>query len=199
MFPSDYFTGFFFPRGFFPSAGAPPIPSNSGSLLGRFFFPPEGALRLSFRSTFFNEGVPTLDTTQTNSMNMALAEAERIAWNANAPKVGLFQNNFNPSPVMTTADLTPADYEGYALQNLTFGPVFVDSNGKLSSIANKEFYSDPAGTIEQTIYGVYALNTLTGVLAAAKFPTTRPMGLPGEAIPVQLLLHGGILTLSEQI
>lgn len=140
-----------------------------------------------------------MNTTQTTSFNLALASASKDAWNAYAPKIGLFKNDVEPQPNMTLDTFVEADYTGYARLGTTFGPVFIDNVGQPTSICNREFYSDPAGTIEQTLYGAFMLNTLTGVLAAARFPNTRPMGLPAQALPMQMVLHNGILTLSEQL
>jgi len=198
MFPRNYFPPrFFAPRYFEGPSDAPPPPDPQTRMAPNQTLPFTG-FRIGFHFQFLPEGDLAMNTVQTKSFDMALAEADRAAWNANSPSLGLIAADFVPSNVMTTADIVPAAYDEYVRLGVSFGPVFVDSAGKLTSLCNREFYSDATGTISETIYGAYLQNTVTGILAAAKFDAVVPMGQPGQAVPLALILHGGILTMSQQ-
>lgn len=73
-------------------------------------------------------------------------------------KVKLYQNDFNPAADTELADLTEADFGGYAEQAVTWGEPYVDSNDKPSVAAASVQFNRGATGDDNLVYGYYVVN-----------------------------------------
>lgn len=102
-------------------------------------------------------------------------------------KVGLFQNDFNPTTLTVLADLNPADFHGYALSSaVVWGAPYYDQAG-VPTVAGgqKQFTATTPLAGSQVIYGYYLVDGAgTTLIAAARFETPLNILVVGNAIIV---------------
>jgi hypothetical protein len=102
-------------------------------------------------------------------------------------KVGLFKNDFIPTRTTALADLTVADFTGYALSSaITWGTAYQDPTiGPVVLGSLKVFAAADPITNSNVIYGYYVVNAAgTALLWAERFAATRIVSAPGDAVPV---------------
>jgi len=116
-----------------------------------------------------------------NTFSLQLAQDERDSWNAGF-SLGLYQNSVSPTPNMQFSNFVECDYDGYARQALSFGPVFVGPNGLLSFVAQNQFDSVPGAGTTNVVRGVMVLTPATDPLLAGNLDTPIPMGALGEGL-----------------
>ena len=82
----------------------------------------------------------------------------------------LYQNNFTPTPGMTLASLTEADYTGYAASSaLTWGtPGFLPAGPAVVTANLVSFVSGATPTLFNTVYGYYITDSPATVLHFAR-------------------------------
>lgn len=85
--------------------------------------------------------------------------------------LGLFKNNLTPSDATVFADLTAADFTGYAEVTLTGGASWTKSAGapSVATYAPQTFTCLAAGGA-QTVYGYYIRDAANKLWAVERFP-----------------------------
>lgn len=102
-------------------------------------------------------------------------------------KVGLYQNNIVLGPGTVLADLTVADFTGYALSAaVVWGTPFVDAANKCIVTADeKEFLATSPFTTSNTVYGYYIVDGAgTTLLYAEAFTTPRQITAAFQGLTV---------------
>ncbi len=102
-------------------------------------------------------------------------------------KIGLFHNNYVPNRQTALADLTVANFTGYALSAaVVWGTPFIDPVIGPVVLANlKVFAAGNPTTVPNTIYGYYIVDAAgTALLWAERFATPRVVSAPGDAVTV---------------
>lgn len=130
-----------------------------------------------------------------NTFALALAEGERTTFNT-SNSLALYQNTVTPSPNMTTADLTLADYDGYGPLACTFAPVFVDSGNELVFVQQAQFDSVPGLGTLNNVRGLAIVDGSGNPLAMGNFDAPVPMGLAGQSVSVVIEDRDGALTVT---
>lgn len=107
-------------------------------------------------------------------------------WNSATLKLGLFQNNVNPTRTSTLAGFTEADFAGYARLTLDdfAGPTNIGGNvWQLSHPV--QVWSSTGPTPANTIYGyLVADSSWTTLLWAEKFTSPVAISASGSAVLV---------------
>jgi hypothetical protein len=95
-------------------------------------------------------------------------------------KIGLIKAAIAPTPTTQLADLTPADFDGYAMSGaVTWTTTFVDQMGLVTVSAGSKHYQPTGHAIVNTIYGAYLVdNAGTHLLGVEIF--LNPIPLPDE-------------------
>lgn len=113
-----------------------------------------------------------MDTLMTRPQRLAsLTQLIASGGPLNGTKVMLFKNNATITKTILLADLTPADYTGYAAQTTgTFGAPYVGTDGLEKVAAPGLQFQPDDGVTPNTIYGYGITNTAgTALIAAKKF------------------------------
>lgn len=108
-------------------------------------------------------------------------------------KTGLFQNNVVPSRDTLLADLTPADFTGYALNaTAAYAAAGLDSDGTpIMATGVITFTAGSPITVSNTIYGYYIVDSAgTALLLAERFPTPVQVALPGQVLKIVSVMKG---------
>lgn len=98
----------------------------------------------------------------------------------------LFKNNYTPVETTTEADVTEADFTGYASVSLT-PATWATTPGAPSDVTYPEqTFTSSANQAAQSIYGYYLVQTTSGKLVAAERFTNGPYSIQnlGDAIKV---------------
>jgi len=84
----------------------------------------------------------------------------------------LFKNNYTPIATTVLANLTEANFDGYARITLTGWPAAsLDANNKASSALAAQFFTMTApATTPNDIYGIYVLSPTGALLFAERNP-----------------------------
>jgi hypothetical protein len=102
-------------------------------------------------------------------------------------KVALFQNNLNPDKDTQLADITPADFTGYATSSaVVWGtPGFNLAGDAVVAAGSKQFQAGSPATVANVIYGWYLVDT-TGLilLASDRFPAPVNVSAPLQLVDV---------------
>jgi len=109
-----------------------------------------------------------------------------------AAKVGLFQNDLEPSGTTRLADITPATFSGYALSAaITWAAAGFDTAGRPLVIGDMKTFARGVGAVDNDVYGWYIVDSGgTLLLWARRFPDGPvPMVTPGSILPVLPLLN----------
>lgn len=104
----------------------------------------------------------------------------------------LYQSPTNvPPDTVILADLTEADFDGYAAVApvVMHGPALANDNSAYI-VSDTSFFTATGTTTPNVIYGAYLVNT-AGNLLIAVFPFTVPVGVNniGDSVPVVVQLH----------
>lgn len=127
----------------------------------------------------------------TNPGSLAVAGAVKTA--AAAYKIKLFKNNVTFSNSTQLADLTEADFTGYAPITASWGAVFLDpSLAGASFQTNVQFDAASPFTVGNTVYGFYITDTAGTLLVAGNnFPAGVSMAALGDSLPLSIKLNFG--------
>lgn len=100
--------------------------------------------------------------------------------------LGLFKNNIFLSRATTYANLTPADFAGYAVAaGITFSAAFLDVDGSALAIGADMAFIATGPSPANTIYGYFLANAgLTSLKAAYSFSTPVGINATGQAVVV---------------
>lgn len=94
-------------------------------------------------------------------------------------KAMLFKNDITPSVDSILADLTPADFSGYAMSAaVVWGAPFKDENGNLVVRAGSCEFNQTAATVTNTVYGWGLVGDPSGtpfLICAERFETPVQM------------------------
>lgn len=105
----------------------------------------------------------------------------------NGAKLMLFQNNISLGPTMVLADLTAADFTGYALSSaVTWGAAFL-APGNVPTVAGdlKLFVAASPFTTANTVYGWALVDGAgTTLILARKFDTPISIAAALQAVSV---------------
>lgn len=84
--------------------------------------------------------------------------------------VRLFKNNITPGPSSVLADFTQADYSGYSAQAWTSSALSgsADGSGRAYISGAQLTFAHSGGGTSNTVYGVYVVQTGSGVVLLAK-------------------------------
>lgn len=109
-------------------------------------------------------------------------------------KIGLFKNDATVNDATVLADLTAADFSGYAAWTPTHGAAATVSNQGKAAAGSHNFDHNGGGTAN-TIYGAYLWNDDTGkLLKAVKFDAPITMDDAADRITVtESLLAAGTI------
>lgn len=130
-----------------------------------------------------------------NAVSVAILQA-LVAVDAlfNGAKVGLFVGDTVPSQATVLADLTPADFTGYALSSaITWGAPFIDENGIPSVVGSmKEFHASDPLTVANDVAGYFVVNGAGDTLLwAERFESEITVAAPTAAVVV-VPVFGGV-------
>lgn len=104
----------------------------------------------------------------------------------------LFQNNVTVSPATLLADLTEADFTGYAGISITeasWAAAVLQPDGTARAINTTVRIFNATGTaIPNTVYGWYLINDGGSLCAMGNFPTPLLMDANGKYIAIELAL-----------
>jgi len=104
-----------------------------------------------------------------------------------AVKVGLYSANVTLTVDTVLADLTPADFSGYAISGVVvWGTPFIDGTGRVLMTGDeKEFVATSPFTVSNTVYGYYITeSTPTTLLYAEAFTTPRIISAASQGLTV---------------
>lgn len=88
----------------------------------------------------------------------------------------LFKNDFVPNKATLLADLTPADFDGYAAKTIvTWGAAFLDPAGLATTLAPLQTWTQSGDTTPNTIYGAYYVSVGGDLIWAERFATSIGM------------------------
>lgn len=105
----------------------------------------------------------------------------------NGAKLGLFQNIVAMTPNLTLADLTPCDFDGYALSSaITWGTVYHDSPDAQKCPGSMKQFLCTGDTTPNTAYGWYMVNGAGDTLLLAE-NFDSPIGIVEEDQGIALL------------
>jgi len=105
--------------------------------------------------------------------------------------VGLYQTLVTPTDQTVLADLTEANYDGYARQaSHTWGDVFIDPNGLYSEQAQQLVFSPTGSDTMNTIYGLFVVGSDSAALLAVE-PFDSPVPLTGPLSNLTITLRVG--------
>lgn len=99
--------------------------------------------------------------------------------------IGLYKNDFSPTPSSVVGDFTAADFDGYALSaELVWGEVFLDEEGNAITLAQLlQFHADSPFTEPNTIYGYYAVDAGGGgLIYSERFEDPVPIASADDAV-----------------
>lgn len=102
-------------------------------------------------------------------------------------KVGLFQNQVNPTPSIVLGDLVVADFSGYAAITVAaLLPAYIDPAGGASAqIATVQF--DHTGGIANNVCFGFFVETMGGDLVlVGSFDDGVPMSRVGDSLPLDI-------------
>jgi len=104
----------------------------------------------------------------------------------NAMKLVLYKTPVTPGPATAFADLTLADFTGYAaVAGQVFSAAYYDVDFTALSLGEDALFLCSGSAISNTIYG-YALLDTAGAVLLAIFPFDQPVAvnMAGEAVTV---------------
>lgn len=106
--------------------------------------------------------------------------------------VRLFKNDLEIGPSTVLADLTEADFSGYAAKTITaLLPTYIDPDGGASAqIATQQFQHN-GGVVSNICYGFYVLEDGGGLILVGKFDAPVPMATDVDAIPLDIKFNFG--------
>lgn len=95
----------------------------------------------------------------------------------------LFKNDVTPTVATILANLTVADFSGYANATLAWGTPFINGSDKGEIDATQLTWTHNGGGTSNTIYGFYVVNAAETILIyAERFPAPILMGTSGAEI-----------------
>lgn len=100
--------------------------------------------------------------------------------------VRLFKNDIEPHAGMLLADLTEADFSGYAASSeIVWGPAFTNSANEAVVVGDTKQFNHSGGATANTVYGYYVTNTAGTVLHfAERRNPVETMSKSGDAVLV---------------
>lgn len=100
--------------------------------------------------------------------------------------IRLFKNDLTPTPDTVVADLTEADFDGYAdFGPVVWGAVFTNPDGYAEIVGGVAQFTDTGAVTPNTIYGYYATDAAgTGLFWAERFEDPITMDENADAILV---------------
>jgi len=105
--------------------------------------------------------------------------------------VGLYQTQITPTDQTVLADLTEANYDGYARKvSHTWSPTFVDPNGLYSKQAQTLVFQPTGDDTMNTIYGLFVTGDDSTALLAVE-PFDSPIPLTGTLSNITITLRVG--------
>lgn len=122
----------------------------------------------------------------------ALNNIGLVRTNLASCKLKLFKNDILLTPATVKADLTEADFGGYAEKTITaLLPAYIDPAGGASAqIATQQFDCDGTAP-DNVVYGFW-VETAAGVLVlAGSFDQGIPMVNLGDSIPIDVKFNFG--------
>lgn len=124
----------------------------------------------------------------------ALILAGLVRTSLAASKMGLYKAITSPlSPSTTFADLTEADYDGYAQKTITnFLPPYLDPAGGASiQSGTQQFDFDTDTSLSNVVLGFFLLTSGGDLMVVGSFDAPISMSAPGDSIPVNCTLNYG--------
>lgn len=108
--------------------------------------------------------------------------------------VHLFKNDIIPTAETVEADLTAADFSGYAPEVVAaLLDAYLDPGGGASAQLPTVQFDHSGGAVDNIIYGFYVKSAAPGsdVWVIGRFENPIPMSQLGHAIPLDIKIHFG--------
>lgn len=104
--------------------------------------------------------------------------------------MGLFKNDFTPTPLSVAGDLTPADFSGYSLSLTVVQPPHNLTPQRAACQMQQSFIATTASPfVPNTCYGYYIADVTGAILyASERFDVPIPIASVGDFISVNALL-----------
>jgi hypothetical protein len=100
-----------------------------------------------------------------------------------AGKLDLYQNDFTPNDQTVLADLTVADFTGYAQVSLTtYVAPYTEPDGKAVITTPQAVFASSGSAVQNVVYGWYVLDADGDLLAAGRFDDALNFSGVGDAV-----------------
>lgn len=123
----------------------------------------------------------------------AMAAIELLRTELAGCTVHLFQNDFMPTPATVEADLTEADFSGYAAETVAaLLAAYLDPGGGASAQLPTVQFDHSGGATDNVIYGFYVKSSVANgeeLWVIGRFEEPIPMSQLGHAIPLDVKIN----------
>jgi hypothetical protein len=112
---------------------------------------------------------------------LTLLTAEKLATNT----IGLYKNEVEIDQNTALADLTVADFSGYAAKtDIVFNQPFYDEDGKVSAVGELCQFDATAATIANVVYGYYVLDSDSALVGIEAFDEPKSVSSTNDSVVV---------------
>jgi len=107
-------------------------------------------------------------------------------------QMALFKNDYTPDLNTTLANLTEADFPGYARgTTLSWSSPVINLNNRAESETDPQDFERTSTGATQTIYGLYLLSATNELIAVSRFDNPIPLTNQGDFIQSTAIITFG--------